>query len=76
MPRVTDGYLPVPDAPGHGVELNESEAGVWSKAFYLPRELAWAALLEFLRDDGGRPSAVDWYDLDALPDEVFPDPAD
>ena len=25
-PRVKDGYLPVPDAPGWGVELNEAEA--------------------------------------------------
>ncbi|HXF60384.1 MAG TPA: mandelate racemase/muconate lactonizing enzyme family protein [Caldilineaceae bacterium] len=26
VPRVVDGYLPVPDAPGWGVELNEAEA--------------------------------------------------
>ena len=26
VPRVVDGYLPVPDAPGWGVELNEDEA--------------------------------------------------
>lgn len=26
VPRVVDGYVPVPDAPGWGVELNEKEA--------------------------------------------------
>lgn len=26
VPRVSNGYLPVPDAPGWGVELNEAEA--------------------------------------------------
>ncbi len=26
VPRVQDGYLPVPDSPGFGVELNEEEA--------------------------------------------------
>jgi galactonate dehydratase len=26
VPRVQDGYLQVPDTPGWGVELNESEA--------------------------------------------------
>jgi len=26
VPRIKKGYLPVPDAPGFGVELNESEA--------------------------------------------------
>jgi len=44
VPRVERGYLTVPDAPGHGVELNEEEARkhpYGSKNFMLLFEEGW-----------------------------------
>lgn len=41
---------------------------------FIPFDLAWLAVKEFMETEGQLPSSIPWINSDDLPDDTFPDP--
>jgi hypothetical protein len=58
-------------------EFVESRVGdKLSKGLFVPPEIAWLAVKDFIEQGGARSDKVRWASENDLPEEAFPDPAE